>query len=50
MSPSTSLPQDAFKAARPGWWPCRVCDVRERGGQLAFYAHYLREHYREVTP
>lgn len=51
MSPSTSTPQDAFKGApRPGWWTCFVCQVHDRGGQAAFYAHYLREHFREVKP
>ena len=36
---------------RPGWWTCFLCqpNVHERGGQSAFMAHYLREHYREVT-
>jgi len=51
MSPSTSTPQDAFKGAkRPGWWTCFLCNVRNRGGQAAYYAHYNRVHYREVKP
>jgi len=51
MSPSTTVPQDAFKGARPGWWTCKVCvpNVHDRGGQSAFYVHYNREHCREVT-
>jgi len=37
---------------RPGWWTCFLCqpNVHDRGGQSAFYAHYLREHYVEVKP
>jgi hypothetical protein len=48
MSPSTSTPQDAFK--RPGWWTCYLCvpNVHERGGQSAFYTHYLATHWVEV--
>jgi hypothetical protein len=36
---------------RPGWWTCRVCvpNVHDRGGQSAFYAHYLATHWVEVT-
>ena len=36
---------------RPGWWTCKLCrpPVHDRGGQAAFYAHYLATHYREVT-
>lgn len=52
MSPATFTP-DAFKgAARPCWWTCKVCipNVHDKGGQSAFYAHYLREHYSEDTP
>lgn len=59
MSPSTTTPQDAYKGfVRPGWFTCRVCipNLHERGGQAAFYAHWLREHHTEpdekpaVTP
>ena len=48
MSPSTSTPQEAYKAPRPGWWTCRICipNIRERGGWDAYYAHYNREHYQ----
>ena len=45
MKPSTSKPQDAFKAHRPGWWTCKLCDLHERGGQAAFYAHFYRVHF-----
>jgi len=51
MSPSTTVPQDAFKGApRPGWFTCRVCvpHVRERGGQAEFYRHFNKLHL--VTP
>jgi hypothetical protein len=43
--PSTSKPQDAFKVARVGTYTCRVCNVHDKGGQSAFYAHWLRAHY-----
>jgi len=35
---------------RPGWWTCRICGVRERGGMDAFYRHWLATHYIEVKP
>jgi len=49
VSPSTSTPQDAYRGALPlGWWTCKACvpNVRDRGGQAAFYTHWLREHYQ----
>jgi len=51
MSPSTSTPQDTFKGAkRPGWFTCMVCvpNVHDRGGQSAFYRHWLATHWVEV--
>jgi len=51
MSPSTTVPQDAFKgAARPGWWTCHICGARERGGMADWTAHYLAHHWVEVKP
>ena len=36
----------------PGWWACYLCKppVHDRGGQTAFYAHYLRLHSTEAKP
>jgi len=50
MSPSTSVPKDAFHVPKQGSWSCFLCQppTHDRGGQSAFMAHYLREHYREV--
>ena len=33
---------------RVGWWTCHLCNVHDRGGQTAFYAHYNRVHLSEV--
>ena len=34
---------------RPGWWTCHLCKppVHDRGGQAAWMAHYMREHWTE---
>ena len=45
VMPSTSKPQDAFKTPRPGTYTCKVCNVHDKGGQSAFYAHWLRAHF-----
>ena len=52
MSPSTSVPKDAFHLPKQGIWTCYLCSppVHDRGEQTAWMAHYLREHYREVKP
>jgi len=33
---------------RPGWWTCKICGARDRGGMDAWTDHYLRHHYVEV--
>jgi len=38
-----STPQDAYRIR--GAWHCTICDARGKGGQAAFYVHYLREHF-----
>lgn len=52
--PSTSRPQDAFRAPRLGRWRCRVCvpNVVDAGGLDAFEAHYNRHHldWFDVAP
>jgi len=54
-SPPESFEAEAIDAAmsdtpRPGWWTCRICqpNIRERGGQAAFYAHWNRVHGSEA--
>ena len=50
MSPSTSVPKDAFHLPKQGSWTCFVCvpNVHDRGGQVAFYAHWNRLHSTEA--
>ena len=48
MSPSTTVPQDAFKVPRPGRWYCTICGANERGGIAAWRSHYMLHHWVEV--
>lgn len=45
MSPSTETPQDAMRIK--GVWTCHSCHPSRhgKGGQAAFYAHWLSFHY-----